>query len=67
MEALLTQPIDGLQNPGRQSGITLLEAYSALAKNARAINTAIDVPTAGLLPTGDSDTDFWHVSLQKYS
>ena len=49
------------------SGITLLEAYSALAKNAGKTNSAIDVMAAGSLPVIDSTTCFWHLELEPVS
>ncbi len=47
-----------------ESGITLLEAYSALASHAKAFNTAIDIPTPGL-PSGNvGETNFWHLQVR---
>ena len=48
-------------------GITLLEAYSALATNAGNINLAIDVPAAARLPVSVSTASFWHLQLHSVS
>lgn len=47
-----------------QPGITLLEAYSALASNTKIVNTAIEIPTPGLPLGNDGATDFWHLELR---
>lgn len=47
-----------------ESGITLLEAYSALIRDTTTTNTAIDIPAPGLPLISDSTTDFWHLQLR---
>ena len=48
----------------KESGITLLEAYSALASKSPLVNTAIDIPTPGMKLSHDIETDFWHLQLR---
>lgn len=62
MELLALQPNEYVKEPDGPSGITLLEAYSALAQKARVHNTAINLPSPGLLPLGDAG--FWHMQLR---
>ncbi len=55
-----------LPSDGRptESGITLLEAYSALIRNTTTANTAIEIPVPGLPLGNDVATDFWHLQLR---
>lgn len=48
----------------KESGITLLEAYSALANKAPLESTAIDIPTPGMTLSRESESDFWHLQLR---
>ena len=64
MAPITLQPISPASAAPVNGGMTLLEAYSALAKKARTTNTAIDAPSPGRFAQGDCESDFWHLRLK---